>query len=95
MNFTMKKTCKNCQLSHLIDSSTKCFGGVVISRKYNMADIPLEPCFKPVTQKECSIYFSSLQGTMSANLEIHRAKLEYLEVSGEVRSTDSLQPNGS
>lgn len=68
MKFSQKKTCKGCQLA--CDD----FCGVRILHNNFGADVPLEPCFKPRTNKDLSTFLTSLKSIQDANLSILRVK---------------------
>ncbi len=74
MHFTKKTSCKGCQ----VERESIC----TVKKDENllMCDKPTEPCFKPLTKKDCSIFFESIYEIQNAELEIYRANSNKEEI---------------
>ena len=81
MNFSQKRTCKNCHMAGESqcdvvrsddDSNTKVPG-------FYLPKIPKEPCFKPMTNRDWASFIRTEQYLQRDNLKIIRLKAELEE----------------
>jgi hypothetical protein len=73
LNWGRKRSCKDCLL---ISPDGLCSYGVKLDSEKTKAgfhNIPLEPCFKAITEKEHRIIIQTMDEVFKANLDIHRA----------------------
>ena len=76
MKFSQKKTCKNCTIAFenicnvtKIDSDDK--GNIP---GHMLPKIPTEPCYKPLTNREWSLFIRTLINVQRNEIEILRIK---------------------
>lgn len=71
--FKKNTTCKNCVFIHGYNGS-ECRFGVKVESNILKASIPLEPCYKIVSDSgESKFYHSGMDKVFEANLAIFRA----------------------
>lgn len=71
MNFSLKRSCKNCHFDDNGDQG-KCQAGVKTAHVQDAARKPVEPCYKPITNAHYKIHLDMMMPTLRADLEIHR-----------------------